>query len=267
MSEQPGSGQTGQPGTGTAPAGGEWHAGIADAELRGYVQTKGWKDPASLADSYRNLEKLQGVPQDRLLKLPEKPDDPAWDTVHTKLGRPEKPELYELKGDEAMVKRMSAAMHKAGVPKSAAQALNAEWDAYVNELIATDTAERQQKDAADLAALRGEWGGDFEKNSELGRRAGREFGLSAEQFNAISGALGSGATLKLFAAIGGKLGEAGPFDPNGSGGNGGFGMTKEAAQARITALKADKDWTASYLNGDAAKRAEMDRLHTIAAGG
>lgn len=258
MADEPGSGGAGQPG--------DWIGGIADEGLRGYVQQKGFKDPSALAESYRNFEKLQGVPQDRLLRLPEKADDPAWDGIHARLGRPEKPELYELKGDEALVKRMGPAMHKAGVTKAGAQMLNAEWDAYANELIAADTEERKQRDAAELTTLQAKWGGDYVKNEELARRAGREFGLSADEFNSIAGAMGTGKTLELFQKIGAKLGEAGPFDPNGSGGNGGFGMTKEAAGARITALKGDKEWIASYLGGDVAKRAEMDRLHAIAGG-
>jgi len=68
MADEIGSAGGGQPGAGGA--GGEWYAGIADEGLRGYVQTKGFKDPGALAESYRNLEKLQGVPQERLLKLP-----------------------------------------------------------------------------------------------------------------------------------------------------------------------------------------------------
>lgn len=263
MTDQPGSVPTGNP----APAG-EWYAGISDEGLRGYVQTKGFKDVPALADAYRNLEKLQGVPQDRLLKLPDKPDAPEWDGVYSRLGRPEKPEGYELKfdGDPAFATRMAAAMHKAGVPKSAAGALNAEWNAYVSELIEADTREKQQKDATEMAALRGEWGNDYAKHEELARRAGREFGLAEADFQAISSALGSSKTLKLFQSIGSKMAEPGPFDPSGQSRSSSFGLTPEAAKAQINVLMSDKDWTAKYLGGDKAAANEMTRLQQIAAG-
>ena len=268
MADEIGSAGGGQPGAGGA--GGEWYAGIADEGLRGYVQTKGFKDPGALAESYRNLEKLQGVPQERLLKLPEKADDPAWADVHARLGRPEKPEGYELKfdGDDAFAKRMAEAMHKAGIPKAAAGTLNEEWNKYVTELIQQDEQARTQKDAAELTELKSstKWGAKFDENAELARRAGREFGLSEDEFKAISASMGSGKTLELFHRIGAKLGEAAPFNPAGGGGGGGFGLSAEGAKARIQSLMGDNDWTAKYLNGGAAEKDEMTRLQKIAAG-
>lgn len=274
MTDQNGSAPAGNPAPGAGGSGapaGEWYAGIPDEGLRGYVQTKGFKDPAALAGAYQNLEKLVGVPQERLLKLPEKADDPAWDGVYNRLGRPEKPDGYELKfdGDDALAKRMAAAMHKAGVPKQAAGVLNEEWNAYVTELIEADTRAQEQRDKVEIDGLKAKWGGDYEKNVELGRRAGREFGLSEDEFKAVSASLGPGKTLELFSKIGSKLGEAGSFDAgSGSGGaGGGFGMSADGAKARIQALTQDKDWTAKYLNGDVSARDEMTRLQQIASGG
>lgn len=269
MSNENGSGTPGQPGAG-APAGGEqpWYTGIQDEGLRGYVQTKGFKDPAALADSYRNLEKLQGVPQDRLLKLPEKADDPAWGDVYKRLGRPDDAKGYELQfeGDPSFAERFGGVFHEAQLTKAQAQKLNTAWNGYVEELLANDQRDRQERDAKDLQELKTEWGGTYDENVEVGRRAGREFGLSEDEFQQVSSALGSGKTLKLFQRIGAKLGEAKPFDPSGSGGNSGFGMTPEAARARIQALSGDKEWTAKYLNGGAAEKDEMERLQRIAAG-
>lgn len=270
MSDVPnGSAPAGNPAPGAGGEGGQpWYAGIPDEGLRGYVQTKGFKDPGAVAEAYRNLEKLQGVPQERLLKLPEKSDDPAWGDVYGRLGRPEKADGYELKfeGDDAFAKRFGEVFHKAGLSKGQAGVLNEAWNGYVAELIQQDEQARKEKDAAELTTLRGEWGAKYDENVELGRRAGREFGLSEEQFNAISSAMGSGATLKLFQSIGSRLGEAKGFDGGQGGGGGSFGMTAEAAKARINALMADKDWGAKYLNGGAAEREEMTRLQKIASG-
>lgn len=255
-------------GTGAAAGDAPWYSGIADEGLRGYVQNKAFKDPAALAESYRNLEKLQGVPQERLLKLPERSDDPAWGDVYTRLGKPAEAKEYGLQfeGDPAFAERFSGVFHEANITKPQAAKLNEAWNSYVAELLQQEEQARTQKDEAEMAELRTKWGQTFDQNAELGRRAGREFGLSEDEFKAISASLGSGKTLELFQRIGSKLGEAAPFDPAGTGGRNGFGMTPEQAKSRISALTADKDWGSKYLSGGVAEREEMERLQKIAAG-
>src|SRR5690606_18358521 len=67
----------------------DWTSGFSD-DLKGFVQNKGFKDPASVLDSYRNLEKLMGTPKERLLRLPENMDDAnAMGEIYTRLGRPQ----------------------------------------------------------------------------------------------------------------------------------------------------------------------------------
>ena len=72
-----------------APA--DWTSGFND-ELKGYVTSKGFKDPASVLESYRNSEsligKLKGVGSDRIIGLPEKADAPEWKDNWNKLGTP-----------------------------------------------------------------------------------------------------------------------------------------------------------------------------------
>ena len=41
-------------------------------------------------------------------------------------------------------------------------------------------------------------------------------------------------------------------------------LAPDAARRRIAALRADSAWSAAYAGGDAAKRAEMTRLHRMA---
>lgn len=278
MSDNNGSGALpGNPAPGAGEGGGTggtWFDSIPDAELKGFAQTKGWKDPASVVDGYRNLEKLVGVPKERLLKLPEKADDPAWSDVYAKLGRPEKPEAYEIPvpegyGDPAFAKGIAEVAHKHGLPKGAVQALAEYNNQYIAKLIEADTKERETKSAAELQQLKGEWGSRFDESAELARRASREFGVSEDQAKAIEGAIGTAGMLKLFNSIGAKLGEPKGFDPgSGEGGGGsGFGMTPEAARSQIKTLQGDKDWVAKYLNGDATARSTMDRLSRIASGG
>jgi hypothetical protein len=50
---------------------------------------------------------------------------------------------------------------------------------------------------------------------------------------------------------------------SGDAGSGGVYSASEA-RARIAQLRADRAWTAAYVAGDAAKAAEMNRLHRMA---
>ena len=44
----------------------------------------------------------------------------------------------------------------------------------------------------------------------------------------------------------------------------GFGMTPEAAQAKLKDLRADKEWSQKYLSGNVDAKAEMARLMALA---
>jgi hypothetical protein len=275
MSDNNGSAGAGNPAPGAGDGGGTggaWFDSIPDAELRGFAQTKGWKDPASVVDGYRNLERLIGAPKERVLKLPEKPDDPGWNDVYARLGRPEKPEAYELPvpdgyGDPEFAKGIAEVMHKHGVPKGAAQALAQFNNEYVQKLVESHQREQEQKSAAELSQLKTEWGAKFDENAELARRSAREFGVSEDQAKAIEGALGAAGMLKLFNSIGSRLAEPKAFEAGGGDGGAGFGLTPEAAKARIGQLRNDRDWTSKYLAGDVNARQEMERLSRIVAGG
>jgi hypothetical protein len=195
MTTDNGSAGAGNPAPGAGDnggTGGSWFDSIPDAELKGFAQTKGWKDPASVVDGYRNLERLIGAPKERVLKLPEKPDDPGWNDVYARLGRPEKPEAYELPvpdghGDPDFAKGIAEVMHKHGVPKGAAQALAQFNNDYVGKLVEAHERQLAEKSAAELSQLKSEWGAKYDENAELSKRAAREFGVSEDQADEIAG--------------------------------------------------------------------------------
>src|SRR3990167_3081868 len=78
--------------TTTTPA---WTDGLPQETL-GFVEKKGWKGNADVITSYQNLEKLQGVPAERIIKLPEKLEGTEMDVIYNRLGRPEKPDGYKI---------------------------------------------------------------------------------------------------------------------------------------------------------------------------
>lgn len=254
------------PGAGAGAA--DWTSGFPD-EVRGVVQTKGWKSPADAVGSYMNLEKLLGADKaGRGVVLP-KDDAPAeeWAAFYNRMGRPESADGYKLpvpEGDSGGFASTAAQwFHEAGLTPKQAETLAAKWNEYSGTTLQSQEAEFEQKSAIELQDLQREWGDKFNEQAELARRARRESGLSDEEGLAIERALGLKKAAQVFAKLGQQFAEA-PVKGGEGAHAGRFGGTPEDAKARIAALKGDAGWTAKYLSGDADARAEFERLHRIA---
>jgi len=232
-----------------------WLDGVQDTELREFIQNKGWNDPAEMAQGYRNLEKLVGGEK---LPLPKgDTDSEGWERVYKALGRPAKPEDYQLPDLES-----AAAYHKLGLTARQATGLSAWQDSLqaAREQKAKEEAASQR--AQQLAAVRKEWGGEFDENVRLGKRAVREFGLEGS-VEKLEAALGSADLLKLTAKLGRGLKEdsfAGGSIPAAS-------LTKEGAKEELALLQRDKAFAARYLAGEADAVKRFTRLHEAAFAG
>ncbi|SMG01064.1 FIG00463690: hypothetical protein [Burkholderia singularis] len=151
--------------------------------------------------------------------------------VESKYAAPEKPEGYEL-GDGDFAKTAATWFHENGVPAATAKALAGKWDAYVQEQNTAAETARQQAGERELAALKTEWGGDYDKNIELGRQAMRKFGISGEVIDRLSSTTGDAQTIKVFSQIGAALSE-GVLNPGGDGGGSGAALTPEQRAAKF----------------------------------
>jgi hypothetical protein len=271
-------GEGGNAGAGGAGAGGtppppaaaaaptDWTSGLND-DLKGYVQTKGFKDPVSVLDSYRNLEKLVGVPKERLLKLPEKDDAPEWNEIYGKLGRPEKPEEYKLPmpekgGSEEFSKWAQTTFHGLGLSRKQGEQLVAKWNEFQGGTQKSLSEAQAVKLEAENTSLKREWGAAFEQNAAAVEHAAKEFGMNEKQLLALKEVMGPSSAMKFLHAIGSKISEA-PFLGTGDGGSRGNNgaLTPAAARHRIAELGGDGDFMRRYAEGGASERAEMERLH------
>lgn len=180
-----------------------WLQSIADADLRQFVEAKGFKDVGDAVKAMREFEAKHAAPASA--------------------------EDYQL-GDGDFAKTAAAWFHEAGVPAEAAKALSAKWDVYVKDQTTAIEAARVAKGEAELTALKGEWGDSFDKNVELGRQAMRKFGVSGEVIDKLAGASGDAATIKVFSQIGASLSE-GTLNPGGAGGSGAAHTDDEEARA------------------------------------
>ena len=270
---------------GNTPPTGKWYDEFKDPAVKEWLGSYGesYPNPESVALKALNLEKFVGADKSGRGVIAPKPDakPEEWQEFYRKVGGvPEKSDGYKLPADldpaiaesfasDPMVASFREFAHKSGMPPVFFESAM-KW--YVNEQtggMEKTMKEFEQASERDMADLKSEWQGvEFDKNTELGRRAARQFMPHENDadlevnLQRIEGALGTKATLKLWAAIGAAMGEHGFESGEGNGGNG--RLTAEGARVRIDALKKDIGFQAKFAAGDSDARSEWDRLHAVA---
>lgn len=245
----------------------DWKAGL-NPEIKGYVELKGFQSPEAMADSYRNLEKLQGHPAEKILKLPDVFYDdkgkmtPEGKAVYERLGAPKEAKDYNLPapkegGDPKLLDHFKNTFLEAGIPKDAAKKIIEGMNQYFDQAsesaktIATNEFNNQTNQ------LKTEWGSAYEQNERIAKEAVRVMGMTKDQVAALASGLGHKETMKLFHKLGTSTAEA-PFvggkNPNNI-------MEPATAQSKIAELKADKDFSAKLLAGDVGAKQIWAAVH------
>lgn len=240
-------------------------------DLSVYVQGKGWKDAGAAVESYRNLEKLQGVPADQLIRLPKPDDATGWEGVWNRLGRPSKPEDYQLAvpegADPSFAKEFAGWLHANGIPKAAGQKIAQSLNERAMSLAKTQETEAATKLEADKASLKSKWGAAYDQNLALATKTGAEFGLKKETIDAIQKSGSYGEVMDFLASVGARFGEDAFVAPNSTPPSGFSGaLTPGQAQAAIKAKFQDTDFMKRFRDGDARARAEWNSLNAYAVG-
>ena len=253
----------------TAPTGAEW----LPEEYRADPAFQSFKDVASLAKSFKDTQAFVGADKAMLLRLPKDEAAPEWADVWAKLGRPEAPDKYELKGpdahDPALLEGFRQTFHDAGLSqKQVAKIMEAYTGVYarqaeaINERIAAQANEAEQ-------ALRKEWGAGYEKRVHAATVMIKNMG-GQEALDAVNEA-GMGrnpAILKLFAKLAEATGQAGGL----RGGNqpGFTTKTPQQAHSEIAAKQRDPQFFAAYTSKDHPAHdetvREMRELYALAYG-
>ena len=249
-----------------------WFSGYDD-DTKGWITARGLdklepdKALPEVIKGYRGAESKLGVPSDQLLRLPgEKATPEEWKSIYQRLGAPENAEGYELpvpEGDDGVFAKEAAAwFSELGVPKNMATGIASKYNEFLAKAQEAQDAQWNQRFDTETGALKEEWKGDeYDKNVDLAKRVMRNSGWTPEQLTSIERALGPKALMQGFANYGKMLGEH-RFVENG--GSQSFSTSPEGAKVRIGELKKDPAWMASYIGGDAEKKAEFKRLHEIA---
>src|SRR6185437_4841809 len=207
------------PGT-PAPAAKPWHDGMP-AEHLGIISNRGWDklDAAGAAKaivaSYDEAQRKLGVPANELLRF--KPDDPAiMDGFFQRLGVPKDAKDYDLSAikfkdgsalDDTFADRVRAAALKFHLPKEAAAGMAAELAAFVDEQEAADAQVETSQIEAGRAAVKKNWGQNYEQNRLIAQRAAQAMGFDAEIISTLEKAAGYEKVMGALLAVGQKIGE------------------------------------------------------------
>lgn len=242
----------------------DWVAGLDDPGAQAFARAKGWRSPADMLGSYRNLEKLVGSEK---LPLPrDEADREGYERVFKALGRPDTPDGYKLDAaagsDPAFAGEAAKWLHEAGLSTRQASALAERWNGYAASAQAQAAKAAEVRSAQEFGELKSEWGQRFDANLELGRRAARQFGLEQADLAGMEQALGTRRMLTMLNRIGSGLAED-SFEGGDARGTS-FRMSPEAARDRIALLKGDKAWSARFLASGADETAEWNRLQRLA---
>lgn len=245
----------------------EWIKGISKPELKGLAESRKWESPEMLLESFHNLEKLRGIPADKILAVPDTTDEAALGIVYNRLGRPDKPELYGLPKDAEGAdtnKWMAETMHKLGLSSQQAKALFDANKARTDGLQQKATDKIKGEVANQLAALKTEWGAAYEANEQLAASTLARFGLDGKAVAPLKDAIGGANIMKFLVAVGKGMGE-GAFIEGGGVRNPNAPMTPAEAKLTIKDRMKDKGFTDRLVSKDAAAVAEWERLNKWAA--
>lgn len=247
------------------PTPSDWTTGFND-DQKAYVQNKGFKNPGEILESYKNYEKLQGVPQDRLLRLPENMDSPEGRAVWERLGLPKEAKDYGLKapeqgGDPKLAEWAQGIFHEIGIPRGMAEKLLGKW----NERMTGESKTLEQNRTAFLTDaqnnLKTAWGNNFDQNKTIADQAAIRLGMGEKEVAALGQALGPDKAMQLLHKFGTATGEHTFVDgrPPGSG-----NMDPGQAKSAIDTMIGDATFRKRLSEGDADARRQWDNAHKMA---
>lgn len=162
------------------------------------ISNKGFKTPADLIKSYRELEKSSS----NKFSVPKDDDAESWRKLYQKLGLPEDTSGYDLEisdVDKAYADDFKKICLNTGLNNKQAAGIYNWYRENQNKV----TELFNQKSQAEQNEVKELWGTDFDKNSAIMKHGFRVLGLSQEFLENIEVAIGS----KNFMLLGKHIGD------------------------------------------------------------
>lgn len=244
-----------------------------DPEAVKFVEDRKFADLPTTLKSHIEADRVA-----RARNVLEKPDpaklkewkgwsDLGWvpDAAQYKLAAPKETRGYDY--DQPLWEEVAKIAHDERVPLTAAQAMHDRiLDYFGKRLMQTEAAGARALTDSETA-LRGAWKGDYDANIEVASRAARAFDVGAEDFGELGKVIGAPRLVKLFHAIGAKLGEAALVGGTGTG----TAMTVGQAEAELRRLQGDPAWLKVFTDQRHPQNrdyvAQRDRLIAVIAKG
>lgn len=226
-----------------------------------------------LSGSYVNLERTMSS-QDRITVPGPDATEEEVSAFHAKIGRPEKPEDYSVDlpdalkksvFDEESVGEFKSLAHKLGLTPAQMEGLTGWYGPKFEKVIGDAESQRQQQHDDGVAALKKEWGADYDAKLAAAERGAAAAGMTAEDLANNPELSNSPAYIKAMAKVGEMVDEKPANAIRQQAGKMGIN-TPEEALAKIAEIRADLKHP--YHHGkdprNAAAQREMDLLYAIA---
>lgn len=259
------------------PAPAAWYDGKVDQETLGHWKNKGWdvNDPVKVATeatkAHREAERFIGAPADQILRMPkDAADEAGWNAVWGRLGKPAEAKDYDLSTvkradgkelDAALADSIRNAAFAANLPKEAATRMAADFVKHLDGVAAASAADHEAKIVEAQAALKKNWGPNFDANMFIAKQAAQKLGVQPAEVDALEKVVGYDRVMEMFRSLGTKMGED-KFVANPGGGDNKV-MSRDQAVARKAELMNDAAWTKRYMEGGTAENREMLALNTL----
>lgn len=242
-----------------------------EPDLKSYVQTKGFESPKTLADSYRNLEKLSGGDRKNLVKLPDDIGSDEMTPIWERLGRPKeaKEYLFDLPDEvkpfipEEDLNQTKEFFLKNNFTRKQAEGFMKMYLDRLHGQIKTQKETSQQKLGEDSKALEKSWGQAFKENQGIVSNTATKLGINADEWQAIQNSLGLKRAHEIIYNAGKGLRES-DFIGSGKGADTKTSSTVDEAKSEIKQLMKDNDFSRRLSSGDVEARKRWDRLHEMA---
>ncbi len=167
-----------------------WLAGLP-AELRDNEAFKSHKTVGDFAKSHletaKKVKEYEGKLANSVVKPGENATQEERDKYYNSLGRPEKPDGYELDGEDKNAKEWTGywrnELHKIGVPKDMAKAISASFNKQTQAMVEAHNAAIQRQIVDTSTALKTELGDKYDASVELASRLWKQWGKTEVDFD------------------------------------------------------------------------------------
>jgi len=247
-----------------------WLGDGAKPEVQQYVQGKGFKSAAALAEAYQNAEKALSS---RSFEPPKPEDTAGWAKIKAAMGVPEAPDKYDLGEVGKSLKpealqQWSPVFHQLGLSNEQASKLVAQTTEMATKAQAVQEEAYVKQTEATAERMKLEYGDKWPAFHDIASRGfnviKQQLKLDDTKVDALERALGTRELLSLAHMIGEAKVEAGFVASDGQH----RAMTKDQARQAINGFKGNPEKYNALMKSDhpnhAAALSEWTQLRRIA---